>query len=92
MVLGKIFLSPFKGLWWVFEEIYWRVDEELYDEGKLQRQLLELRQSFELGDIGQEEYELGEELLIARLRTARERKLEQEENEGEVEDDGDDSI
>ncbi len=91
MVLGKLFLSPFKGLWWIFEEIYWRVDEELYDEKKLQRQLLELRQSFEMGDISQEDYDYGEELLIARLRTARERKLENEDYERDAEDDGDDS-
>ncbi len=95
MVLGKIFLSPFKGLWWVFEEITRCVDAELYDVEKLQRELLELRQAFELGDISQEEYGAREEQLVGRLRTARERKLAEEERDGEededVEDERDDS-
>lgn len=85
MVLGKIFVSPFKGLWWVLEEIAQRVDAELYDVGKLQRELLELRQAFELGDISLEEYDAREEQLVGRLRTARERKLAEEE-QGEEED------
>lgn len=93
MVLGKIFVSPFKGLLWVFEEIARRVDAELYDVGKLQRELLELRQAFELGDISPEEYDAREEQLIGRLRTARERKLAEEEHEEDedAEDDRDDT-
>ena len=90
MVLGKIFVSPFKGLLWVFEEITRRVDAELYDVGKLQRELLELRQAFELGDISPEEYDAREEQLIGRLRTARERKLAEEEHDDEEDEDAED--
>ncbi|KJS18190.1 MAG: hypothetical protein VR69_01900 [Peptococcaceae bacterium BRH_c4b] len=90
MVLGKIFVSPFKGLLWVFEEITRRVDAELYDVGKLQRELLELRQAFELGDISPEEYDAREEQLIGRLRAARERKLAEEEHDDEEDEDVED--
>lgn len=83
MVLGKIFVSPFKGLFWVFEEITRRVEAELYDVEKLQRELLGLRQAFELGDISSEEYAAREEQLVERLRTARERKQEEEEQDEE---------
>jgi hypothetical protein len=86
MVLGKIFVSPFKGLFWVFEEITRRAEAELYDVGKLQRELLELRQAFELGDVGQEEYDSREEQLVKRLRIAMERKMEEQEDDGENDD------
>jgi hypothetical protein len=87
MVLGKIFMSPFRGIFWVLEEIARRVDAELYDVGKLQRELLELRQAFELGDVSPEEYHAREEQLVGRLRIAWERK-QAEEEQGEAERDG----
>lgn len=90
MVLGKVFVSPFKGLMWVFEEIARRVEEELYDVEKLQRELLGLRQAFELGDVSPEDYAAREEQLVLRLRAARERELEIEELDEEEDDAEDD--
>ncbi|MEW6424278.1 MAG: gas vesicle protein GvpG [Bacillota bacterium] len=73
-IIDDLLFLPFRGLWYVFAEIYNRVEAELYDESTVHQQLLELQFQYELGDLSQEEYEQKEKELLARLRAIKERQ------------------
>ena len=73
--------GPLKGLVWVARKVAEQAEKELYDEGKLRGQLLELELRCELGEISQEEYAAAEEILLERLKIARERRAAENEEE-----------
>jgi hypothetical protein len=67
-------LGPIKGIVWIAEKVSEQAEKELYDEDKLRGQLMELELHYDLGEIDEQEYLAAEEILLERLRVARERK------------------
>lgn len=80
-IIDDLLLAPARGLIYIFKEIARRVDEELYDEAGILKQLISLQRSLEFGEITEEEYEQTEEKLMERLAAARERQADQSEEE-----------
>ena len=66
--------GPFNLAMWLIRTIAERAEAELYDEGKIRKDLAELEMRSELGEIDEEEYERLEEDLMARLRESRRRR------------------
>jgi hypothetical protein len=60
-------LAPVRGVVWVAERIAEEVDRELYDEGNIRRQLLQLELDHEDGKLSDEERSAQEEDLLQRL-------------------------
>ncbi len=60
-------LAPVRGVVWVAEQIAEEVDRELYDEGNIRRQLLQLELDHEDGNLSDEERSAQEEDLLQRL-------------------------
>jgi cytochrome c-type biogenesis protein CcmH/NrfG len=69
-------LAPVKGVAWVAEQVYEEADRELYDEGRIRRELGELDRLREEGMISDEEAEHRETDLIERLQIAYARRSE----------------
>ena len=67
-------LGPIKGVMWIAEKVVEQADKEVYDEDKLRGLLMELELRFELGEMAEQEYLSAEELLLERLKVARQRK------------------
>lgn len=77
-MLSKIVVLPVTGPFnlamWLIRTVAERAEEELYDEGKIRKDLAELEMRSELGEIDEDEYERLEEELMARLRESRRRR------------------
>ena len=69
-------LGPIKGVIWIGEKMVEQAEKELYDEGAVRGQLMELELRYDLGEIGEDEYLEAEEILLQRLRVIRERQAE----------------
>jgi hypothetical protein len=76
-MLGKLLTFPVSGpiglTIWLARTIAEQAEAELYDEGKIRRELAELEMRSELGEVTEENYEQLEENLMARLRESRKR-------------------
>ena len=77
-ILDDILLGPIKLVKWVGEKLYESAEQELTDESVIQEQLLELQMRYELHEITEEEYQKGEDRLMAKLEAIKEYKEEQE--------------
>ena len=66
-------LGPIKGVIWIAEQVTEQAEKELYDEDKVRGQLMELELRYDLGEVSEEEYLAAEEVLLERLKVARER-------------------
>ncbi|HZB85555.1 MAG TPA: gas vesicle protein GvpG [Gaiellaceae bacterium] len=64
-------LAPVRGTVWLAERIQEQAENELYDEGRIQAQLMEIEAAREAGEIGVEEATLAEDALLERLIAAR---------------------
>ena len=64
-------LAPVRGTVWLAERIQEQAEAELYDEGAILGQLLELEQMRERGEVPEEEIAAAEDELIARLMEIR---------------------
>jgi hypothetical protein len=73
-ILAFPLMGPVKGISWIAEKIYEQADKELYSEDDIQSKLLELELRFDIGEIDEKEYIDLEEILLKRLRIARNRK------------------
>jgi len=62
------------GLRFVFDKIAAAVDTELSDDTKLREQLLEAQMRVELGELSQQEFDVLEADILARLREIRDRR------------------
>jgi gas vesicle protein GvpG len=62
------------GLRFVFDKIAAAVDTELNDDSHLRDQLLAAQMRLELGEISQDEFEVFEADIVARLREIRDRR------------------
>lgn len=63
---------PAKGLIGIFEKIHDMAQAELYDEGKIKEELLNLQTLYEFDQIAEEEFQKKETELLERLTEARE--------------------
>jgi hypothetical protein len=66
--------GPFKLAMWLIRTVAERAEAELYDEGKIRKELAELEMRSEMGEISEEQYEQLEEQLMVRLRESRKRR------------------
>lgn len=75
-------LAPVRGVVWVAERVAEEAERELYDEGNIRRQLLQLELDHEDGKLSDEERSAQEEVLLQRLAISQMRgELEGEELE-----------
>jgi hypothetical protein len=63
-------LGPIKGVAWIGEQILERADFQQNDRQSLEKQLLALQLSFDLGDISEEDFETKEEELSRSFRAS----------------------
>jgi hypothetical protein len=66
-------LSPVRGVVWVVEQVADEVDSQLYDEGNIRRELLQLELDHDDGKIDEGERLAREDDLFERLEIARAR-------------------
>ncbi len=75
-MLGRILtapvLGPLRGVLWLARTIDDQARAELYDEDKIRGDLAELELQLDLGEIELTDFEAQEEVLLQRLKTARE--------------------
>jgi hypothetical protein len=64
-------LAPVRGTAWLAEQIQEQAEAELYDEGAIQEQLLQLEALHAAGAIDDEELAAAEDALLERLIEAR---------------------
>jgi hypothetical protein len=69
-------LAPVRGVAWITEKVAEQAETELYDEASITRELAELDQALERGEVGDEEYEAYADELLDRLETGRQLALE----------------
>ncbi|MDF9407605.1 MAG: Gas vesicle protein G [Pelotomaculum sp. PtaB.Bin013] len=82
-ILDDLMMAPWRFFYFVVEKIHDQAMAELLDESVITRQLLEAQIRYDMGEIDDEEYGKIEEVLINRLHTARELKLQLAEEESE---------
>ena len=75
-IIDDILLAPLKGVIWIGKKINDVVEKELYDEGRIKEELMELQLKFEMDEIGEEEYKKQEDELLARLDVSKKAKEE----------------
>jgi hypothetical protein len=61
-------LGPIKGVAWIGEQLLERADYQENDRASLEKQLLALQLSFDLGEIPEAEFEEQEEALLLALQ------------------------
>ena len=69
-IIDDILLAPVKGVVWLGEKFNEVAEKELYDEGSIKEELMELQLKFELDEINEEEYDKKEKELLVRLEAA----------------------
>lgn len=75
-ILDDILLSPIKFTIWLGEKLRDAAYEEMTDESKIHEELLQLQMRFEMGEIGEQEFEQEEGRLMERLQMIRKLKKE----------------
>ncbi|MDB9334306.1 gas vesicle protein GvpG [Nodularia spumigena CS-590/01] len=88
-MLMKLLLSPImgpiNGVVWIAEKIEERANTEFDDQENLNKQLLTLQLSLDMGDITEEEYDAQEEEILLKLQELEEEaRLEAESEEYEA--------
>ncbi|MBC8162384.1 MAG: gas vesicle protein GvpG [Roseiflexaceae bacterium] len=63
--------APLDGVLWLAETINDQAEQELYNEPAVRGQMVELELRLEMGEISEEEYQIGEDALLVQLRTIR---------------------
>lgn len=64
-------LAPVRGVVWVAEQVAQQAEAELYDEGRIMKELAELERAREHGEISRESFDAGVEALLERLEVSR---------------------
>jgi hypothetical protein len=93
-MLGKILLlpvmGPISGLMWIGEQIQERTNTEFDAQENLNKQLLSLQLSFDMGEISEDDFDEQEEELLLRIQALEEElRLEAELEAEEAEEDDD---
>ena len=60
-------LAPVRGTVWIAERLLEQAEDDFYDEGAIQTQLIELEAAREAGTISEQEAERAEDELVERL-------------------------
>ena len=60
-------IAPLRATMWIAEQVSEQATRELYDEGRIRQELDHLERLHALGELTDEEYEQGEEILLDRL-------------------------
>ncbi len=76
-LIDDILLAPLKGLIWLGEKIKDIAEQEVSDEGRIKKNLMELQLKFELDQISEEEYNRQKKELLARLDAIRKARKEE---------------
>ena len=64
--------GPFRGAMWIVKTLAERAEHEMYDEGAVRAQLMELELRYDLKEINEEEYLAAEDELLVQLKAIRE--------------------
>lgn len=72
-ILASPLTGPLRMSMWVLRIIAERAEAELYDEGRIRKELAELELRYDLGEIGHEDYQSAEDNLMERLRESHRR-------------------
>ena len=64
-------LAPVRGTVWLADQIRQQAEQELYDERRIQAQLMEIARAREAGEISEEDAAEAEDALLERLIAAR---------------------
>ncbi|MDP2663683.1 MAG: gas vesicle protein GvpG [Dehalococcoidia bacterium] len=67
-------LGPLRMVQWLGGQLEDAAERELYNEDKLQGELLELEAQYDMDEITEEEYRLREDLVLERLNAIRKAK------------------
>ncbi|NQT54340.1 gas vesicle protein GvpG [bacterium] len=78
VLVDDILLGPIKLVKWIAEKLHESAEQEVTDESVVQEQLLELQMRYELDEITEEEYQKGEDRLMAKMEAIRKYKEEKE--------------
>lgn len=65
-------LAPVRGVAWVTEKVAEQAELELYDEGRILRELIELEEARDRGELSTERFESAVDQLLERLQLGRE--------------------
>lgn len=65
-------LAPVRGVAWVAEKVAEQAELELYDEQRIMRELAELEAAHDEGQLSDEDFDSGVDLLLERLQIGRE--------------------
>lgn len=66
--------APFLGLLRVFEEVADQADQELYGDGEVKAELMDIYQKLEAGSLTEDEFDRREAELVERLEAIEERQ------------------
>jgi hypothetical protein len=77
--LATLPLAPVRGVAWVAEQVAEEADRQLYDEGSIRREMLQLELDFDDGKIDQIERQRREEELLERLAVSQARRAAEDE-------------
>jgi hypothetical protein len=77
--LATLPLAPVRGVAWVAEQVAEEADRQLYDEGSIRREMLQLELDYDDRKIDQIERQRREEELLERLAVSQARRAAQEE-------------
>jgi hypothetical protein len=72
-VLSFPLTGPFNMTMWLVRTLAERAEAELYDEGKIRKDLATLELSYDMGEIGEEDFHQAEDDLMERLKESRKR-------------------
>ena len=70
-LIDDLLTLPVKGFIGIFKTIHEMAERELSDEGYIRERLMELQLRFELDEISEEEYDVGEAILLEKLEEIR---------------------
>ena len=70
--MGWLLMPPIQGVLWIGQKLAAEAEREIYDAGAIRGRLQELEARYDMGEISEQEYLEAEEILLARLRVARE--------------------
>ena len=65
-------MGPLNGVVWIAEKIQERTNTEFDAQENLHKQLLSLQLSFDIGEIGEEEFEVQEEEILLKIQALEE--------------------
>jgi hypothetical protein len=72
-------LAPVRGVVWVAEQVADEADRQLYDEGRIRSELLQLEMEAEEGKLSPDEVEAREDELMRRLAVGQARRAAERE-------------